>query len=799
MMSFRSPVLPSISRLRLRLLAGLAAGLLAACAQAITTDFSAGWRFHLGDAPGAEAPAFADSSWEKVAVPHPARLEALVTDKDAHQQWEGLCWYRKTFTLPRRSAGQVVQLRFEGAMNLAEVFVNGQKRAQSLDGYTPFVVDLSDLARDHVLEPVTIALRLDNHASDLTGPKPLESLDFHLYHGLYRTVSLSIQPPLHLTDEIADNRPAAGGVFVTYPEISETSATIATQASVRNAATKPARFSVTATLRDLSGRELAHVDSPAAELPPGQTRDVSTRLTLASPKLWSPAEPNLYLLDVAVVSRGQVVDTKRERIGLRRAALQPGGLVLNGKKIFLRGVNRHQEHPYVGNALSANAQYRDAYRIKQAGFDYIRLSHYPQDPAFMAACDELGLVTMDAILGWQYNPGTPEFMANRLAASRALVRRDRNHPSTLFWELSLNETSMTPEFIAALHAAGHEEFPGDQMFTAGWMTGFDLKGTARQHGSTKEFADATFPAFVSEYGDWEYYAQNAGLNQEAWQNLQQVERTSRQLRGDGEVRLLQQATNLQEAHNDNRSTQALADGYWVMFDYNRGYAPDLESSGIMDIFRLPKFSYYFFQSQRDATEVRPGVFGGPMIFIASYWTAQSPTDVRIFSNGEEVELWLNGRSLGRQKPDQNRLTTHLAHPPFTFHVGKFEPGELHAAAYLAGKTVAEQVVRTPRAPHHLALDVDLSGRPLGRDGDLVFLHARVVDAAGTVVPDAALPVKFTVDGDAQLIGDNPIAAEAGIASILLKTGTHAGQIRLHATAGALTGDIVVKAVTDGGR
>lgn len=768
------------------LLAGLTNGLFAA-----TTDFSTGWRFHLGDAPGAEAPGFPDAAWARVSAPHTARLEARVTDKESHQQWEGLCWYRKTFSLPSSAAGQVVLLRFEGAMNVAEVFVDGRKLATSLDGYTPFVVDLTEVAKR--IQPITIALRLDNRATEVTGPKPLPVLDFHLYHGLYRTVSLIIKPTLHITDEILESKPASGGVFVTYPQVSPAAATVSAQVHVRNRADTAATFTLVTTLRSRDGKQLAHHEESALQLAPGEDRAFTSLLEVRRPRLWSPQSPNLHYLEVSLLSGGQLIDSQRERIGIRRFELGQGGLLLNGEKLFLRGVNRHQEYPYVGNAVPARAQYRDALKIKQAGFDCIRLSHYPQSPDFLAACDELGLVTIDGILGWQYNPGTPAFVANRLTAARALVRRDRNHPCALLWELCLNETSMTPAFVAALHAAGHDEYPGDQMATSGWLQGYDVKLTARQHGSTKQFHGATFPGFVSEYGDWEYYAGNAGLNQEAWGNLKQAERTSRQSRGDGEVRLLQQATNLQEAHNENRGTQAFGDGYWVMYDYNRGYASDLETSGIMDLFRLPKFSHAFFQSQRDPQEVLSDLVGAPMVFAATYWTAQSPLEVRVFSNCEEVELRLNGRSLGRQKPDQDRNSTYLPHPPFTFKVARFEPGELRAVGFVKGKAVAKHRVNTPGPAKRLELSYDRSGRALAPGGDLVFVYARIVDANGTTVHDATLPVKFQIDGDAQLIGDNPIAAEAGIATILLKTGPEFDSLKFEAETAGLKDSLKIKA------
>lgn len=752
---------------------------------AASAPFNDGWRFHPGDAPGAETPAFADAGWTVVRAPHPARLEARVTDKESRQQWEGICWYRKTFDVPTTPGGGVVWLRFEGAMNVAEVFVNGTKRAQSLDGYTPFVVDLTPESGRRV----TVALRLDNRHNAVTGPKPLPLLDFHLYHGLYREVSLVVKPPVHISDEILEHKPASGGVFVTFPAVSEQQATVATQVHVRNAAQIPSKASVALVLRELDGSEVRRVQGPGVDLAAGEARAVAVELAVERPRLWSPQSPHLYQLDVEVAVEGAVVDRHRQRIGIRRFSVGPGGIVINGRRLWLRGVNRHQDYPYVGNAVPPHAQYRDALKIKQAGFDYVRLSHYPHSPAFLDACDELGLVVLDGILGWQFNPGTPEFMGNRIAAARALVRRDRNHACALLWEVALNETKMSPEFIAQLQQAAHEEYPGDQMVTAGWLNGYDVKLSARQHGSTKEFATAAFPGLVSEYGDWEYYAGNAGFNQDAWGNLRAAERNSRQSRGDGEVRLLQQATNLQEAHNENRGTQAFGDGYWVMYDYNRGYAADLETSGIMDLFRLPKFSHAFFRSQRDADEVLPGRMGGPMVAIASWWTAASPLSVRVFSNGDEVELWLNGRSLGRRAPDRDRISEHLAHPPFTFGVERFEAGELRAVAYRGGRPVAEHRVRTPGMPAGLALEVDLGGRPFAAGGDLVFLHARVVDGAGTVVPDAKLPVTFAVDGDATVVGDNPSTAEAGIASALLRSGDGRGQVRVKAQAGELRGEL----------
>jgi beta-galactosidase len=275
---------------------------------------------------------------------------------------------------------------------------------------------------------------------------------------------------------------------------------------------------------------------------------------------------------------------------------------------------------------------------------------------------------------------------------------------------------------------------------------------------------------VSEYGDWEYYAQNAGLEQDAWADLAPDEANSRQLPWHGEAALLQQATNFQEAHNDNLETIAFADGLWVMFDYNRGYAPDIESSGCMDLFRLPKLSYSFFRSQRAADEdLRQAEFG-PMVFIASYWTPDSSPNVRVFSNCEEVALHLDGELVELRRPDSGRISMHLAYPPFTFGLGRFQPGTLEAIGYVGGREASRHVVRTPGAVERMDLRLDEGGRPFAIDGkDVAFLRAELRDSLGTTVPGAWENVFFGATGGVTPVGANPFSSEAGIASILVQT------------------------------
>jgi len=743
--------------------------------------FNEGWEFTLSADSSAAFNAESGLLWEKVRLPHTPVIEPLVVNN----QWQGICWYRKDFVLPANAEGKRLFLRFEGAMNVADVWVNGVKKTRHLGGYLPFVIDFTDEAVPDSLNHVIV--RLDNTDNPITGPKPLKQLDYNTYGGLYRDVFLIMENTVFITDPIFENRPGSGGIFVSYPGVSREKAVIRVQTHVKNTGDGDQDIVISHII--LKGNDvILKYESPGRELKAKSDAEFVEDITLPSPDLWSPASPNLYKLVTHVSTGNRLLDTDTTRIGIRRFDIRQDHFSINGEEMFLRGVNRHQEYPYIGYALSNEAQYRDAQKIKEAGFDYVRLSHYPHSPAFMDACDELGLVVVDAIPGWQFFNENEAFKTQVIQTCRDMIHRDRNHACVMAWEVSLNESWMPEGFIDQAVAAAHEEYPGDQCFTAGWMNyGYDIFLQARQH-RLQHYETPGKPYIVSEYGDWEYFAMNAGLNQDKWQNLVPEERSSRQPLEAGEKRLLQQASNIEEAHNDNFNTPAFADGYWVMFDYNRGYADDLETSGIMTIFRVPKFSYYFFQSQRDADEVSSLFPSGPMVYIASWWDENSSANVRVFSNCEEVELSLNGVLISRQKPDTGRISNNLAHPPFTFRMDKFHPGTLVASGYIEGEKAAQDTVVTPGEPKTLKLVCDESGRPPKAGcNDAAFIYATIVDENGQRVPLNGEMVKFSVSGDATVINPGSMASsEAGIATALIIIGDKPGEISIQASVTGLS-------------
>lgn len=741
------------------LVAALLLALASTSALAAEVPFNDGWRFQrIDDRTAPEQPS-PTAGWSRVSLPHTARIEPRV----ANGQWQGIAFYSKSFEAPLAWQGQTVMLRIEAAMNVAQVSLNGRPVATHLGGYLPFTIDLTPHLRLGGTNELLI--RLDNRDNPITGPKPLAQLDFNIYGGLYRGVRLIVKPPVHLSDEMLADKVAGGGLFVTYPEATKSRATVQIAADVRNASAYPTVAAVTHRL--LRGDRLVGQSRDSVSLAPGTIGRSLQTIAVANPDLWSPKTPHLYRLITTVTGEGGRPDTTETRIGIRRIGIDGDRFVINGERLFLRGVNRHQEYPYVGYATSPLADYRDAKRIKEAGFDYVRLSHYPHSPAFMAAADSLGLVLVDSILGWQFHNPDPAFRAQVLKTCRDMIRRDRNHPSVIAWECSLNESAMPKELVRDFNRVVHEEYPGNQAWSAGWQNdGYDIFLQARQH-RLQHYEAPDRPYIVSEYGDWEYYAQNAGLAQDKWADLKEEERTSRQALGSGEARLLQQATNVQEAHNSNYKVPAFADGYWVMFDYSRGYADDLELSGVMSLERLPKFAYWFFRSQRDAGEQWPLFDGGPMVRIASYWMPGSSKSIRIFSNAEEVELKLNGRSLSRKRPHIGPMSDRLAHPPFIFEIARFEPGTLEATAFIGGRPVATHRVTTPSAPRALKVELDDAGVPAAA-GDLVFARATMIDAEGHIVPTAAANVAFTARGDFEIVGSPTAVAEGGTASVLIR-------------------------------
>jgi beta-galactosidase len=658
-------------------------------------------------------------------------------------------------------------------------------------GYLPFTVDLTSELKSgkNVIE-----VRVNNEDNPQIPPgKPLKDLDFNYYGGIYRNVTLIKTNDIHITDAVQENKPASGGVFVNFNSYKGSTAKSRVLVHVKNESNTSANIRVETTITDGKGYSNRTI-SATQELAGYTSKQIESEVQVAHAELWSPSHPFLYEMTVRVYKDNKLVDEQHQKVGIRFFELKEDGFYLNNEKYFLSGTNRHQEYPYIGYALSDEANWRDAVLIKNAGFNFVRLSHYPQSEAFLDACDELGLIVMNSLPGWQFM-GYSSFQVNVKQNLRDMVRRDRNRACVLFWENSLNETWMEKPFMAELNQILDEEFPFYSI-SASWIDdpSYDLFIPARQHGKApdywNQYQNGAKHILIAEYGDWEYYAQNAGFQQKSFSDLKEEERTSRQLRSDGEKRLLQQATNFQEASNSNRKgATTIGEANWLMFDYNRGYSPDLESSGIADIFRIPKFSYDFYKSQVSPKNVvrDPRLASANNIEIASYWTPDSPLDVTVFSNAEEVKLYLNDSLIGRQTPTVNELSNHLSQAPFNFHIDAFEAGTLMAVAFIDGKEVGLDRVSTATNLDGMDIEVDFAGIPIATDHmDVFFARVKILDHE-SLVSTAQNEVTFEIikGKNVELIGENPVKAEAGIASILVRTTSFHDEIHIQATSPGL--------------
>ena len=724
-------------------------------------------------------------NWEKINLPHTPFVEPLVV----LHQWQGICYYRKILNVSKKEIDKQLWLEFEGAMHLADVWVNGQHLIQHSGGYTPFVVDVTGML--HADRGNEILVRLDNRNNPLIPPgKPLETLDFCYYGGLYRDVNLIVKHPVHITHSIMANEVAGGGIFVTYPYVSKQEAEIKVKTQVSNKVGTQRHLTIRHTLYEWSkkkgrGKKVALVESPLV-LAAGTTQHHTQQFTVNNPKLWYPDSPALYVLRTEVMDGRKVTDCEDTRIGIRRIEMtREKGFVINDKPLKLEGSNRHQEYPYVGNAISDQAQYRDMYQIRDNGFNTVRLGHYPQDPSVLEACDELGLLVIEPIPGWQFFNKAQGFVDHTYKDIRDLIRRDRNHPSVIMWETTLNESWPPKSWKDQAVRIAHEEFPGDQCYTSGDTYGYDgfdvcyndwKEGYNRPNTTSK-------PGFIREYYDYEFGGHYS---------------TTRVTRGDGDYALMQNAWNAQWSHNRYRAYYpwTIGGAVWSMYDYNRGCCDNICYSGLADLFRLPKFGLLYFR-----TQMKEGTFtpAGPMtyeVFINSHWLEGSSDTLQVYGNVDEVKLQLNGRVIARQYPDDKPSTSeyvsrpdggnaeNIDFPPFTFFNVNWERGELKAIGYKDGKAVAEHVVRTPGAVEAMDITYFESGVSASCR-DLLIVYVNLKDLQGTgCFGENNREVKLEVLQGGELRGPATIKAEAGVASFLVAT-TDSPMLVLKAVSGNL--------------
>ncbi|CAH1193086.1 Beta-galactosidase [Paenibacillus allorhizoplanae] len=753
-------------------------------------NFNSDWGFYRGDLVGAEAAQFDDSAFAAVTIPHTMRLEKKHAN-GANAVYAGIGWYRHYFTIDESNRGKTINIDFEGVMIDSDVYLNGEKIYTHNGGYIGYSVDITDkviYGQTNVL-----AVKVSSSDSPDTPPgKPLANLDFHYYGGIYRDVTMRITNKLHISDALQANKTASGGVFVTYPNVTTSSATVHVKTHVVNENQASVSTRVLSKLIDKNGAVVAQNETTATSLSAGGDHQFTQDLTVASPKLWDISAPYLYSLVSEVYSATGLVDMITTKVGIRKIEYKSDGFYLNDNKIYLRGANRHQAFQNVGDAASNSMQVRDAMQIKADGFNAVRATHYPNDPAFLDAADEIGLLVIECQPGWQNFTNTAKFRALTIRDAREMIRRDRNRPSVILWETSLNETGYPADWSQEVTAAAHEEYPGNQIYTAA------------DHGLQGMYYDVNYKVvdtnWSSDSSRWTDFDSNKPFFTREWGDF---EESSKSLRKEGEAAQIAQNLTRQKYLNGNGysdwgglDANDRIGGYflWSWNDYIRGSTTKTLGSGTVDIDRYEKYGYYWLQSMQSARDP----LYGPMVFIASTNSPTSSRSVNVFSNADSVKLYQNNVLVNEiTRAEASIAVPNIVQkggsPIFTFNLNSFVSGELKAEAILDGQVVKTHTVRTPGQASQIEIEVrDRGVQPIADGSDLIPVYFKVVDANGTIVPNYSGKVNISVTGEGQLVGRGiprigveEQVVEGGIGFAFVRTSGTSGAIQINATSEGL--------------
>lgn len=758
-------------------------------------DFNPGWRFHRGNTPDAGEASQDDSEWNLVNLPHTVQL--VPSEASGSRNYQGGAWYRKHFTIDKRLEGKRLSLYFEAVMGKSTFYVNGKKVKEHFGGYLPILIDLTE-AGVRPGEEAVIAVYADNSDDPSYPPGHKQySMDMCYFGGIYRDCWLVSTNDIHITDPNTANQVAGGGVFANFEEVSHQKAKVNVSTQVANQSNTASRIDIETALIDSLGRKVAS-NKKSLQLTADATGSVAQELTVKNPALWHPDAPHLYQLRTLIYRNGKVCDGQTIRIGIRSIEFRGAdGLYLNGKPFEdkLMGVNRHQDYAYIGNAVPNNLHWLDVKKLRDAGCRVVRSAHYPQDPAFMDACDELGIFMIVPTPGWQFWNPDPIFEERILSDIRNMVRRDRNHPSVLMWEPILNETGFPESFALNAYKATHEEYPFPGCYAAiddrsQGAQQYDVIYTAPKNEAYYERLGKS--CFTREFGDCV----------DDWNSHNSYSRVAREW---GEEPQIRQAQHYAQKEYEGSLTidqfyQAprghVGGTLWHSFDHQRGYHPDPFWGGIMDAFRQPKYSYYMMMSQRDPSVKLAKADSGPMVYIANAMTPFSPEDIVVYTNCDSVRLIINEKDTLVQAPVIKEKG--IRHPPVVFknaysfvdiralhRAGKPGKCSIVADGFVDGKIVASALNRPSKRNEKLVLTLDPGLAPVANGSDIVTVIASITDNDGYVKRLSQESIIFEVEGEGELVGDrrieaNPRVSRWGTAPALIRTTGKAGTVKVTA-------------------
>jgi beta-galactosidase len=813
-----------------------------------TVPLRDGWRFALvttdgvTDPTGAYAdaadPGHDDSGWREVAVPHDWSIEQTPTTEHGTTSGTGflpggLGWYRLAFTLSPAYAGKRISVEFDGVYMDSTVYCNGTEAGHHPYGYTGFALDLTDLVHTDGRTENVLAVRVRNR---------LPSSRWYSGSGIYREARLVLTDPVHVE---------RWGTHVTTPEVGADRAVVRIATTVRNESGAAADIEIRSTVADPRGRTVARTSSTAPGV--GDRATETHELTINKPQLWDFATPRRYTLTTEIRVDGRTTDTYRTPFGIRTFRFDPDeGFRLNGVHAKIKGVDLHHDQGALGAAISADAVRRQMTLMKSMGVNAFRTSHNPPSPQMIEVCEELGIVMMvEAFDCWRTGKTTYDYgrffdeWCEKDATEMVLAAR--NSPAVVLWSIgneipdstSTAGLAMADRIIAAIRAAddtrplviGSDKYRGlPKKGSAADLMLAKLDGLGLNYNTAKsvDALHAAYPHLFLFESESSSETSTRGTYQEpAHLNTGENHTPGRRATSSYDNNLASWTMSGEYGHKKDRDRKWFAGQFlWSGIDYIGEPTPynvfPVKASffGAVDTAGFPKDMYHLFRSQWTDE---------PMVHLVPMtWNHEKGDTVEVwaYANVDTVELYLNGKSLGVRQFDTKKTadgrtyleTTEATGDDKTFTDGPYpgsytspngsagklhltwkvayEPGELRAVARRGGKTVATDVLRTAGAPHAVRLTPDRNS--LDADGrSLLFVTADVVDAHGTVVPDAEHLLTFDVTGGSLAGVDNGRQESAeryqattrtafhGKALAIVRSGNRPGVLRVTARADGL--------------
>jgi len=706
---------------------------------------------------------FDDSAWPAIALPHTwSTFETTrdlhpfikaATERDDSYWWYGWGWYRKRISIDARYSARLISLEFDGVQKYSQIFVNGKKAGEHKGGYTSFSIDITPLVRFIAIN--TIAVLVSNRRDDPNAIPPMTAGNFNVYGGIYRGVRLAVKDRLHIPYQ--GSADYEGGTFITTPKVSAQSAEALVRTWVRNDYSGPRECALETSVYDAAGKRIA-TGTARRTIAAGVTEEFSQTFAIGSPHLWSPDTPYVYRVHSEITGSGDAIDSP---LGFRWFSWDHAAhrMYLNGAPIRLNGTNRHQEYPWLGDAIPTWMTRRDLEDIRlNLGHNFQRTAHYPNDPLVYDLSDRLGIITAEEV------PNIKDIAFNRGVQKQnvtEMIRRDRNHPSIFFWSMG-NETNQPADSVW-----GHAEDVTRLIHLRRGTNGGDFVQTDNDDIGFENLLRCTVRGWHD--GDRDFNGNGHPKNgqvtgTEEWQH--DTDRDEIAKRPNDNIVVF-----LYEDHGADRK-YLFAPLFYV------------NPKGFVDAYRNPKYSYYLWEANFSA---KPVLFIEPHNWRDKY--VGTKRDIVVDSNCSAVTLRVNGRVFGTLKPDAGN-----AHS-VTFSNVPVERGTLSAEAVRDGKPIRAEVMMAG-APDRIVLRASSQSIPAGRNG-IATVSADVVDSAGVHVIGASPLLTWKVDGPGKLVGAPVYETDT------LKNGSYTGTMYIDAPvsnvvrSGSAAGRITVRVESPG--